>query len=166
MCIQCSLSPLPELFIQEPADLILIRLGLGVHLVVVQPPPDQALLLLPTRLPLPLDVDVLLPQEGSLLRGLLLLLLLGQSGLFVLALDQGLDPGSGPGVNNVTPVLLGGPGQFDEPLDQEDAGVADLARPVFLEEEATLEAGLIADAVCESGAVTKIEKGENNYYLR
>ena len=60
----------------------------------------------------------------------------------------------------MVPVSRGALGELEEPLDEEDAGVADLARAVVLlggEVEATLEHVLVPLAVREPGAAREGE---------
>ena len=60
-----------------------------------------------------------------------------------------------PGVDDVVPVSRGALWELEEPLDEEDAGVADLARAVVLlggEVEAALEHVLVPLAVREPRA--------------
>ena len=65
--------------------------------------------------------DVELPDALELLDKLL-----GLANLAAFGADQGLEAGPGPGVHHVVPVLGRVGGEAGEPLDQEDAGVANL----------------------------------------
>ena len=52
----------------------------------------------------------------------------------------------------MVPVAVGARGQLEEPLDEEDARVADLAAALLLQVEALQEHGLVLLAVGETGA--------------
>ena len=102
------------------------------------------------RLGFPL-VNVLSLQD--LFRSLRRVLVGGRSPEFLgLGLDQALDAGSGSCVDDVVPVPGGVLGQLEEPLDEEDARVADLARPLLVQVEASHKHRLVLLAVGEAGA--------------
>ena len=63
-----------------------------------------------------------------------------------------LEAGSQTGADHVVPVLRRAGRLFHETLDEEDAGVADLAGPLLLEGEAPGEDVLVLLAVREPGA--------------
>ena len=72
--------------------------------------------------------------------------------LDLLGFAHALDPGSHPSIDDVVPVLLRVQRELHEPLDEEDAGVADLSRSLLHQLETLLEQKLIALAVSEPGA--------------
>ena len=61
-----------------------------------------------------------------------------------------LDAGSVPRVHHVVPVLGRGPGQVPPPLDDQDAGVAELPMSRLRQLEAVAERLLVLAAACES----------------
>lgn len=76
---------------------------------------------------------------------------LAQLGL-ELGFEDGLGPGSCPGIHNVMPVSVCALGQFFPALDQQDAGVADLPAALLVQLEALLELHLVFGTVREPGA--------------
>ena len=58
------------------------------------------------------------------------------------------------GVNNVSPVLGNRGGQFVPSLDNEDAGIADIAPPLLLHLETALETCGVPLTCCKAGAAT------------
>ena len=72
--------------------------------------------------------------------------------ILFLLLHKILRSRSGSGVHNVAPVPLGVLGKLLPALDEEDAGVADLALPLLLQLEAGAELSLVLGAVSEPRA--------------
>ena len=70
----------------------------------------------------------------------------------LLGSHDGLDAGAGASVDDVVPVSAASGRKLHVPLDEEDAGVADLAAAFLVEAEAFLEERLVPFAVGETGA--------------
>ena len=78
--------------------------------------------------------------------------------LFLLWSRHNLHARTLPGVNNVSPVLGLGGWQLVPPLDNEDAGVTDIAPSLLLHLETALETRGVALTCCKAGAEEKREK--------
>lgn len=74
---------------------------------------------------------------------------------FLLMFEHILDAWSSSGVHNMSPVLGGVGGQLLPPLDNQDAGVADLARAASLQLETAAAVALILLTVSEPRAEKK-----------
>ena len=70
--------------------------------------------------------------------------------IFLLLLDKTLGARTCSGIHHMTPIPLVVLGQFLPPLDQQHAGIADLAHPVLVKLEASSELILVLGAVCEA----------------
>ena len=105
------------------------------------------------RRPLVLPVvDVLLLDLLRRLAQVVLVVVAALQLHLLLGANDRLDAGPGPGVDDVVPMPGAAGRKLHVPLDEQDAGVANLTAALLVEAEALLEQGLIPLAVGEAGA--------------